>query len=166
VSGPFLSQADAFRGGRGGLVQIGMRIRFIFHGWRLPALLAAALMLAGCVASPGVSSRILATEPARLAIINLTSRTWHITVSAIAGGEPRVIRIEPQAKVELDLARGDYSIEQTLVALSGKSEATRRFPASFEAGQTYQWPLATLGDKAAGGDIAEEPGGASRPFDE
>jgi hypothetical protein len=164
VSGPFLSQADAFRGGRGGVVRIGMRIRFIFHGWRLPALLAAALMLAGCVASPGVVSRAQGTEPARLVIINLTSRTWHIMVSAIAGGEPRVIRIEPQDKVELNLARGDYSIEQTLVALSGMGEATRRLPVSFEAGQTYQWPLATLGDEAADGDIAIEGRQAGRPL--
>lgn len=138
------------------------RRKSIFSGWKRPAVLAVALTLAGCATSPDAVGVAQAPEPARLTIINLTARAWQIAVATTAGGESRVVHVEPHAKVAMELARGDYSIEQTLLSPSGQAEATRRLPVSLEAGQSYQWPLATLGDEAAENDFAAERNGANQ----
>jgi hypothetical protein len=39
---------------------------------------------------------------------------------------------------------GSYEIEQTLMGAGSAEVATRRFPARFEAGQEYEWSLATV----------------------
>jgi hypothetical protein len=137
------------------------RWRTILNGWNRPVLLAAALLLAGCAASPAVVNRAPAPMPARLTIINLTPRAWQVAAVATVGGEPRVVRVEPHAKLEWELAQGDYSIEQTLLAPSGQAEATRRLPVFLEAGQSYQWPLATLEDEIPPGDFAAERNGTN-----
>ena len=122
--------------------------RFHFRCRRFIAPLWAALALAGCATLPDVVTPPPAPALARLAVVNLTPHVWRIAVSAMAGGEPRVVQVEGHATVELELTGGDYRIEQTLLAASGQDGATRAFPAAFEAGQAYRWPLATLGPAA------------------
>lgn len=126
---------------------------------RLFAPLWATLALAGCATLPDVVTPPPAPAPARLAVVNLTPHVWRIAVSATAGGEPRVVQVEGHAMIELELAGGDYRIEQTLLAASGGG-ATRAFPATLEAGQAYRWPLATLGSVAD--EVGEITGGGTR----
>lgn len=128
--------------------------RLHLHCRRLLAPLWATLALAGCATSPGLIEPASAT--ARLAVVNLTPHVWRIAVSASAGGEPRVLQVEGHATVELELTGGDYHIEQTLLTTSAQGGATRVFPAAFEAGQAYRWPLATLGSVS---DESEAPAG-------
>ena len=137
---------------------IGMLKHFYLRCRRFIAPLWAALALAGCATLPDV-----VTPPpalARLAVVNLTPHVWRIAVSATTGGEPRVVQVEGHATIELELTGGDYRIEQTLLAALGQSGATREFPAAFEAGQAYRWPLATLGPNAA--ESGETTGGGVR----
>lgn len=125
----------------------GMLKRFHLRYRRTLAPLLATLALVGCATSPGVVA-LPAPAAARLAVVNLTPHVWRIAVSATTGGEPRVLQVEGGASVELQLSGGEYRIEQTLLSASGPNEMTRRFPATFETGQAYRWPLATLGSAA------------------
>jgi hypothetical protein len=142
-----LSLAGAFPAAAQGSTGTGFSMLNRLHllGRRLCAPLWATLALAGCATLPEVTPPPPAPAPARLAVVNLTPHVWRIGVSATVGGEPRVVQVGEHATVELELPGGDYRIEQTLLAASGQSGATRTFPATFEAGQAYRWPLATLG---------------------
>ncbi len=107
-----------------------------------------ALALAGCATPPTTGPLVVA--PARLAVVNLTPYPWAIAVAPAAGGDARLVRIEPRGNADLDLPGGDYRIEQALISTPARPETVRQFPARFDAGQTYRWPLATLSSEADG----------------
>ncbi len=121
--------------------------------------LSAGLALAGCVAPTCVVTAPPAAPAARVAVLNLTPYAWRVTLVA-AGGAARVVSVEPAATVEFELAGGDYRMEQALLSATETREPARSFSATFEAGQAYRWPLATL---ATGGDgRAVQSGGGER----
>jgi hypothetical protein len=159
--GPFCPKLPLFDGrARSDGTGISMLNRLHLCCRRLLAPLWASLALAGCATSPGLVAPSSAPVPARLAVVNLTPHVWRIAVSAPSGGEPRVWQVEGHATVELELPAGVYRIEQTLLTAPGQGGATRVFPAVFEAGQAYRWPLATLGSMT---DESEaHPGGDGR----
>lgn len=86
----------------------------------------------------------MAEPVARVAVANLTDYTWEIAVRATPTGEARSERVTPRSIAQLDLAGGDYVIEQKLVGSEASADSVRRFPARFVAGQDYKWSLATL----------------------
>lgn len=159
VQGATSVHAGAFarRRAAGRAPGISMRIRFNLRRRRSFAPFWAALALAGCATPP------IAVAPApvaaRLAVVNLTPYAWRIAVAPAAGGEARVVRIEPRGTAELELPGGDYRIEQAILASAEQPEATRRFPARLDAGQTYRWPLATLMSEAEDDGDARTKGG-------
>ena len=158
--GPFcpelpLSGGRARFGGTG----VSMFNRLHLRCRRLLAPLWASLALAGCATLPDATT-LPEPAPARLAVVHLPPHVWRIVVSATTGGEPRVLQVGERATVELELTGGDYRIEQTLLTASGQSGPTRAFPATFEAGQAYRWPLATLGSVAD--ESGETSGGDGR----
>ena len=88
--------------------------------------------------------------PAHLVVINLTDYEWHITI-ARASGEPAAdFRLEPRASFTVDLAGGDYAIEQTALTNGAAAELSRKIPAKLESGQTYRWRLVTLLSESTG----------------
>lgn len=161
-AGAVLSQAGAFPAAARDPTGAGFSMfnRLHLHCRRLCAPLWATLALAGCATSPGLVAPSSVPATARLAVVNLTPHVWRIAVSSPSGGEPRVMQVEGHATVELELTGGDYRIEQTLLTASAQGGATRVFPAAFEAGQAYRWPLATLGSMAD--DSEAQPGGDGR----
>ena len=147
--GPFCPELPLFGGrARSDGAGFSMLNRLHLRCRRLLAPLWATLALAGCATLPDAVTPPPVPAPVRLAVVNLTPHVWRIAVSATAGGAPRVLQVEGRATVELELPGGDYRIEQTLLTAPGRDGATRVFPAAFEAGQAYRWPLATLGSTA------------------
>lgn len=121
-----------------------MTPRFSFPGSVrvFPALLVIGFLLAaGCSAPP--SSEALTARRAHLEIANLTDYAWRIAFVA-PSPETRAIEVAARATLTLDLAPGDYIIEQRLLGAPASETAARRLPARFEAGETYRWPLATV----------------------
>jgi hypothetical protein len=83
-------------------------------------------------------------------IENLTDYEWRIAVAATAGTETQASRVWARSSAEINLAGGDYVIEQTVVAENAGTELTRRLPAQLAPGQTYRWRLVTLLSDPAG----------------
>jgi hypothetical protein len=132
-----------------------MRNTFNFSRRPIALGLVAALGLAGCAVAPTP----VVTPPAakaHLSIVNLTNYAWRLALTAPQDGKARDVRVEPRRSVELELAGGDYQIEQAMLTSPDSPESVRRFPVRLDAGQTYRWPLATL---LAG---AEDEGGGAR----
>lgn len=97
---------------------------------------------AGCVS---MQPRAAMPEPvARVAVANLTDYSWEIAVRATPGGQVRTERLTPRTMAQLNLAGGDYVIEQKLLNEQPEGGGMRRFAARFIAGQDYTWSLATL----------------------
>ena len=132
-----------------------MRNTFNFSRGQIVLGLVAALGLAGCATAP-TPVMTPAAAKAHLSIVNLTNYAWRLTLTAPRSDEARDVRVEPRSSVELELAGGDYQIEQAMLTSPDSPESVRRFPARLDAGQTYRWPLATL---MAG---AEDEGGGAR----
>jgi hypothetical protein len=109
------------------------------------------LVAAGCaMVRPPTVTALPAARGARLVIENLTDYEWRIAVAATAGTETLASRVSARSSAEINLAGGDYVIEQTVVAENAGTELTRRLPAQLAPGQTYRWRLVTLLSDPAG----------------
>lgn len=115
-------------------------------------LIGIGLALAGCASTGTVAPPAPAT--AHLSVVNQTPYAWQIAVAGLQGGSARSLRVAARGTVELDLPGDNYSIEQTMLVEAGRPGTTRSLVTRLDAGQTYQWPLATLmsapGDEEAG----------------
>lgn len=100
------------------------------------------LVLASC-AAPAPVALSAPSLPARLIVINQTDYEWHLAISRPSGESVHDSRLKPRASLAVDLAGGDYTIEQTALA-ENAPELTRKISAKLDAGQTYRWRLATL----------------------
>ena len=138
-----------------------MRNIFNFSRRRIALGLVAVLGLAGCAAAPTPVVTPAAAK-AHLSIVNLTNYAWRLALTVPRGGGARDVRVEPHRSIELELAGGDYQIEQTMLTSPDSPESVRRFPARLDAGQTYRWPLATLLAGAEDEDGGARDGGAGR----
>ena len=121
------------RGGRGWL------------RWGLVVLLAGGV--GGCasgVAEPRVAATAVASQPVRLTITNEATRAWQLSFLDLDGFEVRQVRLQAREEATVELAGGEYTLEQSLLAASGARESVRRFPLRLKAGGTYNWTLATL----------------------
>lgn len=117
--------------------------------------LVCLLLLCGCVApSPVVVEKPL-SPPAHLVVLNLTDYEWHIAIVHSSGGSAADFHLESRGSHSVDLAGGNYSIEQTALSQGAALELTRKIPASLDAGQTYRWRLVTL--------LSEQKGSSDSP---
>ncbi len=117
-------------------------------------------LLAGC-ATAGVESQAgtmtAAPRPVRLTIINEATRAWHLSFLDLDGLEVQHVRLRAREQATVELAAGEYTLEQALLSSSGTRESVRRFPLRLKPGGSYNWTLATLLSDAAslrGGRLA------------
>ncbi len=113
------------------LLRILLLIGFVFCG-------------AGCETT--APARVGEAAPqVRLTVRNLTRYHWRVVVRSGEVATTRTVEVDPLATVNVELVRGgNYEIEQTLIGVGTADAATRRFPAQFQAGQAYEWSLATV----------------------
>ncbi len=98
----------------------------------------------GCSAPAPVLSK---SAPATLAVSNITDYLWRLAITPVAGGGARNVSVAPHGVCTIELAGGEYEIEQT----AETAALTRRIACRLESGQAYQWQLATLqGSRATG----------------
>ena len=104
--------------------------------------LGLALGLAACATPPAAVTPPI--TPAHLLVENTTSFAWCIALTAVRDGAPRAVLVAPHASVAVELAGGEYQVEQARQIAPGEPEPPRRFPLCVEAGRTYRWALAML----------------------
>ncbi len=129
------------------------RVFFCGVGW--PALarlggLAGLLAMGGCAAVPPSPPAVVPAPVAHLRLINQTNYDWRITLTNTSGKETVASPVPPRAAVPLELAGGDYVIEQVIISPTATPGLTRRIPARLEPGQTYHWRLDTLLSDSSG----------------
>jgi len=113
---------------------------------------AAFAFVPGCATSAQSPTATPAgARPARIELVNLSDCDWSVAVTMPDGGNARTTRLPARETLRLELPGGDYQITQTaLTGLTG-ADATRRFPAHLESGESYRWRLATLLTGQTGG---------------
>jgi hypothetical protein len=90
-------------------------------------------------------------------IINLSDCEWQIMLAPADGGPVRALHLADRESQEVDLAAGEYRIEQTALKGAKEIKSTRRLTVRLDPGQTYRWRLVTLLSapaSGAGGDPA------------
>lgn len=124
---------------RGGMTRGGFRLA-------LAVLLAAwGAGCAGGVAEPRMAAAATAApQPVRLTITNEATRAWQLSFLDLDGFEVKQLRLRAREAATVELAGGEYTLEQALLATSGARESVRRFPLRLKAGGSYNWTLATL----------------------
>jgi len=123
-----------------------------------PIGLAFLLLAAGCATVPPVAPTVPAAAPrARLAIINLSNYEWHIAITSLAGSEHCDAPVPARGSVNIDLAGGDYIIEQAVTSGGAPDAMVRRVPARLDAGQVYRWRLDTLLSDSSGDPADDKP---------
>lgn len=112
--------------------------------WRAGVLLAGGWLVfvaPGCVAN--VPPRATLPASARLTIANRTEHAWRVVLHPKAGGQDREVRLTARETLTLDVVAGAYAIEQAFAGATTPAQV-RRLEAEFEAGERYDWPLATV----------------------
>ncbi|HEY4248946.1 MAG TPA: hypothetical protein VGM64_19130 [Lacunisphaera sp.] len=122
-------------------------IAFSLRG--LCPVFAFVFLLAGC-AAPDLAPVKTPAPPAHLVVINQTDYEWRVTVHRVSGESVRELRVLARASETIDVAGGDYVIEQTMLPTAGAPELSRAIPSRLEPGQTYRWRLATLLSESKG----------------
>jgi hypothetical protein len=112
-------------------------------------LLACAVLLVGCV-TPVVVPAAAPQAPAHLIVINVTDYEWRLVIARSAGATIKDARLQSRATLAIDLAGGDYVIEQSVLGDNATPEMARKIPVSLASGQTYRWRLVTLLSEPAG----------------
>lgn len=128
-----------------------MRI-FVRPSVTLSVVFAAFAFAPGCATpAQNLGAMPVGARPARIELVNLSDCDWDLAVATPDGSKVRTARLPARETLRLELPGGDYEITQT--ALSGLSgaDATRRFPAHLESGDSYRWRLATLLTGQTGG---------------
>ena len=110
---------------------------------------AFVFLLAGC-AAPDLTPVKAPPLPAHLVVINETDYEWRLTIHRVSGESVRELRVLARASETIDVAGGDYVIEQTMLPTAGAPELSRTIPSRLEPGQTYRWRLATLLSESKG----------------
>lgn len=83
------------------------------------------------------------TPMAHLAVRNLTDYEWRLSIEA-KGGAVAVTRVAARQSVTLDMAGGEYVIEQRALTPAAGPNLARHLPMQLVAGETYDWVLVTL----------------------
>ena len=123
----------------------------------LGRLTLALLCLAGliglffavrCMRVPSTRSTVVkitdVTQVVRLTMFNSSNCEWQIVITPAEGGERRRWKLPVAKSLDVELAGGNYAVEQTMLTDDVGADATRRFSTRFEDGQSYRWRLMTL----------------------
>ena len=81
---------------------------------------------------------------ARLAMLNCGDCEWQIVIKPRTGGDAHIWKVPQGKTLDIELAGGEYAVEQTMLIESAQPDSTRRFSMQLEAGQFYRWRLMTL----------------------
>jgi hypothetical protein len=92
---------------------------------------------------------------AHLVVLNLTDYEWHIAIARTSGESAVDFKLDAHGSRTVDLAAGNYSIEQTTLTEGATPQLTRKIPTTLEAGQAYRWRLVTL--------LSEQTGNSDAP---
>jgi hypothetical protein len=85
-----------------------------------------------------------ATRVAHLSMLNSGDCEWQIVIKPRAGGDVHIWKVPQGKTLDIELAGGEYAVEQTMLIESAQPNSTRRFSMQLEAGQFYRWRLMTL----------------------
>lgn len=108
-------------------------------------LLTTLAFFCGCATpAPPPPPPAAVARLAHLELVNLSPCAWRIAFTHTAGRETHIAEVPALSTITLTLAPGDYTLTQTALDGLPPSVSTRRFPATFAAGETYRWPLVTL----------------------
>ena len=118
------------------------------------AVLTLGGLFAGC-ASPDPKPSSAPAAPAHLTVINQTDYAWHLVVRRSSGAGAGDFRVQARATLSIDLAAGDYVIEQTELSADAGPALSRQIPTQLVAGQTYRWRLATLLSEPGAADSSQ-----------
>jgi len=114
----------------------------------LRRFLIRTCLLGGLLASAACSAPVSPPPPrpavARLTVANVSDYPWRLSLHPATGEGDRTERLEPRSSHSLEVASGDYEIEQTLLDGRSGPELTRHLSFHLEAGQSYRWQLTTL----------------------
>jgi len=77
-------------------------------------------------------------------LINQSACAWSVVLTPSGAREPPAVLVPVGATVTVNLTPGDYSISQTALAGFTGPDRSRLLTVNFAAGESYQWPLATL----------------------
>lgn len=121
----------------------------------LRRLTLALLCLAGLVglffmircrqAVPSAASRVLdPRQIAHLNILNVSQCDWRIVVTPSRSGDKHTWELSLAQSLDVDLAAGDYDVEQVMMGVNNGPDSTRRFPMLLVVGGNYRWRLVTL----------------------
>jgi hypothetical protein len=119
------------------------------------AVLAGLLLLARChyqAPSAAAASEVSKSKlMARLTMLNTSDCEWQVVITSVASGDQGTWKVPVAKSIVVELAGGDYAVEQTMLADGAAPDATRRFTMRLAAGQSYRWRLMTLlsGEAAA-----------------
>lgn len=103
--------------------------------------LGLMLILGGCTT---LTKPAPAGPVTHFVVVNLSDYEWRIAIAPTGGGEARALRLPARALQEIDVAAGDYVIDQTMLTGNAEPASTRRLTIRLEPGQTYRWRLVTL----------------------
>ena len=90
-----------------------------------------------------------AAQVVHLTVLNSSDCEWQIAFKAAAGGGSRTWKLAAAKMLKIELAGGDYGVEQTMLTADAGAKATRRFAMHLEPGENYRWRLMTLLSDAA-----------------
>jgi len=102
---------------------------------------------------PGCANVAPAPPPAlaaHLTVNNLTDYEWRIALSRASGESAGDYRIKARSSFDLDLAGGDYAIDQAALTKDPGAGLARRITVSLAPGRSYRWQLVTLLSDPAG----------------
>lgn len=140
--------ADGRGGKRAGRRRTGLAL--FYAGLTLGGL-SWGVFAAGCATNqpPVATVSRQGAAAARLVVENLTDYAWRLSATLPTGAEIWAGKVGPRAALEVELAGGDYVIQQAVISGVVGQGLIRHLPARFESGQTYRWRLGTLLSKAA-----------------
>ena len=96
-------------------------------------------------ATQSTSAYVLASKRvARLSMLNSSDCEWQIVIKPRTGGAAHIWKVPLGRTLDIELAGGEYAVEQTMLIESAQPDSTRRFSMQLEAGQSYRWRLMTL----------------------
>ena len=83
-------------------------------------------------------------QVAYLNVSNVSNCVWQLSIMPMAGGEQRTWKLQLDKSLDVELAAGEYEVEQTMAIADAGPDATRRFSMKLVAGEHYRWRLVTL----------------------
>ena len=126
----------------------------------LAGLVVVGLLLVVCctqaVPPAATSTTSGSKQVAHLNVLNVSDCAWLVVITSAAGGDKHKYKLPLAKSLDLDLAAGNYEVEQTMVVANPGPDSTRRFSMHLAASENYRWRLVTLLSNTAEGKGSHE----------